>query len=1062
MRYLLTLTLSGSVLALLLLALRYFILRRMPSTVYYYAWLLVLLRFVLPVPGFIPVSGEAKTPDSAAYSESYTADRNDQISDSLFPDPVPAERPVIPAELQNTDQTSETAGTAGTQEPAAPADSSFSFDWHSPGLWLAVWTIGAILSLGLTVSAYLRFTGRLRHSLRRPDRFTRDLYASLPGRKPELFRSDRIRTPVMFGLFLPKIVIPENEYSEECLLNILRHELMHYRRSDTLYKWFANAVISAHWFNPLSWLIRRELNRACELSCDEMLLRSMTRKEKQSYGDTLLSMAATSALPAGVVATTFATEKRNLKERLVQIMNYKKSGARLHSAVLAFVLVAGCGMAAGPAAKAAGPEAAAVPAEDNAIHVTNVDELLAAIAPDSVIELAAGMYDLSTASDYGSDTHSSYYSWNGVYDGFELVLQNVENLTLRGAGIGETTIAAVPRYANVIRFVSCQNLTVSDLTAGHTTEPGECSGGVLRLEDCRNTNIASSGLYGCGTIGIDALNCNNLTVTASRIYECSYNAVALSQCRNIRVENCDIDSHGIRPNQGEATMLFAADYSDGFVIHGCRIHDNASQYLLRSYYSKNTLFLSNDVHDNRIVSSMFLFDQYPAVIDGCRFEANDFRFWVPDHRFDPLDVSGEPLEAAELNEMVLRDIDPDIAVAPVAAEKAAEVRPGGEIAVTNVDEFLKAIGPDRTIVLDGTLFDLSTASNYGSSGGEYYSWSESHDGPQLVIRDVRGLAIRSASDDAKATTLAAIPRFAHVVSFSNCENIQLIGFTAGHTKEPGACSGGVLNFNNCNDVRIENMRLYGCGILGIQASGCTSLDIRRTEIYECSQGAAQFFQCDGLNFTGCDIHDVPSPAFNFTECGDKIWNGEPLSGLNGMYDVNADGTLSAPVYADSHDGEESEFHGGVDDLENPFANEPPLLFQDGFSAGAEFAAAVQQAIVNDDWETLADRMAFPLQFFTIDYSFVIHDRGEYLNMIRDGYFTSPFFEETFGFHQRIANANTTEYGSCLFGNTCLDHMIAFAVTGNEPTVENLKITAVSVVTPFWPGRYPYVLVTPEP
>ena len=88
MRYLLTLTLSGSVLALLLLALRYFILRRMPSTVYYYAWLLVLLRFALPVPGFIPVSGEAKTPDSAAYSESYTADRNDQISDSLFPDPV--------------------------------------------------------------------------------------------------------------------------------------------------------------------------------------------------------------------------------------------------------------------------------------------------------------------------------------------------------------------------------------------------------------------------------------------------------------------------------------------------------------------------------------------------------------------------------------------------------------------------------------------------------------------------------------------------------------------------------------------------------------------------------------------------------------------------------------------------------------------------------------------------------------------------------------------------------------------------------------------------------------
>ena len=82
MRYLLTLTLSGSVLALLLLALRYFILRRMPSTVYYYAWLLVLLRFALPVPGFIPVPGEAKTPQPAAYSDNYTAGSNDQISES--------------------------------------------------------------------------------------------------------------------------------------------------------------------------------------------------------------------------------------------------------------------------------------------------------------------------------------------------------------------------------------------------------------------------------------------------------------------------------------------------------------------------------------------------------------------------------------------------------------------------------------------------------------------------------------------------------------------------------------------------------------------------------------------------------------------------------------------------------------------------------------------------------------------------------------------------------------------------------------------------------------------
>ena len=56
----LSLTLGGSAMALVLLALRYVFLKKMPSTVYYYAWLLVLLRFILPLPGLIPVERAAR------------------------------------------------------------------------------------------------------------------------------------------------------------------------------------------------------------------------------------------------------------------------------------------------------------------------------------------------------------------------------------------------------------------------------------------------------------------------------------------------------------------------------------------------------------------------------------------------------------------------------------------------------------------------------------------------------------------------------------------------------------------------------------------------------------------------------------------------------------------------------------------------------------------------------------------------------------------------------------------------------------------------------------------
>ena len=285
-----------------------------------------------------------------------------------------------------------------------------------------------------------------------------------------------------------------------------------------------------------------------------------------------------------------------------------------------------------------------------------------------------------------------------------------------------------------------------------------------------------------------------------------------------------------------------------------------------------------------------------------------------------------------------------------------------------------------------------------------------------------------------------------MLGFRNCDNLFLGGFTAGHTKEPGVCSGGVLNFQNCNQVMLEKMRLYGCGILGIQASYCSGFSVLRTEIYECSQGAGQLFKCDGITFTDCDVHDVPSPAFRFTECGDKTWNGTPVDGLSGMYDVDENGNLAAFEFP----REDQDDHFGAENLVNPFAEEQNVIYGSDTSQGS-FAAFIQQAIVNDDWEALADRIAFPIQFFTTNYSFVIHNREEYLQMVQNGYFTSPFFEETFGFHQRISEADPTVFGSCVYGNTCLGHLIAFTSAGNTATEDNLYITAISVVTPLWPG-----------
>ena len=266
------------------------------------------------------------------------------------------------------------------------------------------------------------------------------------------------------------------------------------------------------------------------------------------------------------------------------------------------LLSAGCGSAA---AQGAGGETAAV-------TVSTVDQFVAAIAPDTVITLAPGTYDLSKARNYGRDTGSPYTRWEPVYDSernesYELVITGADNLSLQGAGIDSVTIAAIPRYANVLHFVDCHGLSLSRLTAGHTEAPGWCAGGVLWLQDCSDVDISFCGLFGCGTVGVQADRCRNVAVRASRIYDCSQYAVYVGDARDVRITDCDITGNG--SDDEPAFSILSANSSDGFLVADCRIHDNSAKHVLDSSYTRNTRFVSNIVETNLITAPVFTLNQ---------------------------------------------------------------------------------------------------------------------------------------------------------------------------------------------------------------------------------------------------------------------------------------------------------------------------------------------------------------------------------------------------------------------------------------------------------------------
>ena len=886
----LALTLGGSILILLLVLLNRVLGKQLSNTAYYYAWLLVMLRFLLPLPGLLPTSLTVEK----------TQPEQTQIRAEM-----PPQRPDMPNELreQRSGGYEEFWQNAMITEPSAVSAAepevrtNRSIDLKSPSLWFGVWGVGACFSLGFYTLSYFRFSRQLRRSLHAPTEQDLRVYGTFRIRKPALYRCAGIHTPMMCGVLHPRIILPDLRYEDEVLENVLRHELMHYRRRDTLYKWFAVLTYAVQWFNPLVYLMRREVDRACELSCDEMLMRCMDRQARQSYGETLLSMAASAALPAGVVATTFATEKKNLKERLEQIMKFKPNRKRILSSLLALVLMISCAVLTGP--KSSAENSADVTMRE--VTVSTVDELLDAIAPNTVITLNDGIYDLSKASTYGGPQNGRYWMWEETYDGYMLVIENIDYLTIQGTGKDHVTIAAIPRYADVLQFRNSDNITLKGFTAGHTEAPAFCAGNVLGFSNSKNVQIDSCGLYGCGVIGVWGQNVSNLTVTDSEIYECSYGAVYLTGARNAVFDGCTFRNHA---SEQEAAVgyLFSLDSCESVIVKNSVIRNNFAQNLLSMGYSRDVVFAGNTVKDNSFLSAVFSSQRNSPVVEGCSFENNSIYTWYEGNGVFAVDAQGHTLGKEELNNMNLRTISEDEKLIPDRIDTTGKelVSPSADGAyhVNTVDEFLSVIGSDRTIILEAELYDLSTASNYGAPGGEHYFWRESYDGPELVISDVHDLTIDAAIEPdvtintAMRHTITATPRYASVLSFQYCDDINLLNFTAGHTVEPGACSGGVLSFQNCSTVQVASCRLYGCGILGIDASNSNTFVINSCEIFDCSQGGINMWNVDGIFLDDCSIHDINGPALNFANCGDKTWNGQSINGLDGQYAIAADGSLT--------------------------------------------------------------------------------------------------------------------------------------------------------------------------
>lgn len=222
-------------------------------------------------------------------------------------------------------------------------------------------------------------------------------------------------------------------------------------------------------------------------------------------------------------------------------MTRKKLCAALLSAALCVAALTGCGgnanNSAAPGTNAPGTNAPANTSavSANAVTVSSVEQLLEAIAPGAEIVILPGYYnmsqyvnDLYAASGDEWNAQHPYVELQDCYDGAEVVIKNVKNLSISGGGdMSDTEVVIDPEHGTVFTFNSCSGVKLSNLTLGHT-EKGVCFGNVMDLIACENIELRNMDLYGCGVIG---LNCEGGTgdvfVYDSILHDCSDGPISI-------------------------------------------------------------------------------------------------------------------------------------------------------------------------------------------------------------------------------------------------------------------------------------------------------------------------------------------------------------------------------------------------------------------------------------------------------------------------------------------------------------------------------------------------------
>ena len=325
-KILLSLSVSGALLLLLILGLKPLYKNRFSKRWQYYIWIVVALRFLLPF-----------TPDTTIIGSLFEKFDTTAITNEIPTNPnVP-----VPADTGNNKaepiQPNREITTAAMREPVDKYVCLF-FIWSALTLVLFVRKVTVYQGFIQYIKA-----GNKEVSDIKILNLLSDCEEKLKIKtRVELSCNPLLASPMLIGFFRPRIILPVGEWEDKELSYIFVHELVHYKQRDMFYKWLIQIVVCVHWFNPFVYLLEKEVNKSCELSCDEKVISVLDDTARREYGDILISFLKSNNLYKSSLASVTLTEgAEQLKERLGAIMKFRKK-SKVIIAITVIFTVAVC------------------------------------------------------------------------------------------------------------------------------------------------------------------------------------------------------------------------------------------------------------------------------------------------------------------------------------------------------------------------------------------------------------------------------------------------------------------------------------------------------------------------------------------------------------------------------------------------------------------------------------------------------------------------------------------------------------------------------------------------